>query len=149
MIENELTDALITAIKGAVNDLRLPVKNGEPRAPIVFNGYLPPKRSKSESDDIPCVVVRPENGDINDDETEVTISIIIVCYSEEFDGYLHCMNVMQRIKNLLCSLENGILDKRFVLKLPMKWENIADQPYPNWQVEMETHWCFNTPQPIF
>ena len=148
MVENELTSTLMSEIETAVKDLRLPVKNGSPRAPVVFNGYLPPKRSRMD-DDLPCIVVRPENGEINDDETEVTVSIIIVCYSEEFDGYIHCMNVMQKIKNLLCSLENGILANKYVLKLPMKWENIADQPYPNWQIDIETHWCFNTPQPIF
>ncbi|MGN0885800.1 MAG: hypothetical protein ACI4RT_02255 [Candidatus Spyradenecus sp.] len=154
MIENELTAALRAKIAEAVKDYRMPTKSGGLRAPVVYNAYLPPKRSglngtTGNDDDFPFVVVRPEGATSEREETEVTVSIIIGCYTQETDGHEYCLNVMARIRTALTSMENGILAGRYVLKYPLTWEMPPDQPYPQWQVSMETRWAFNTPQASF
>lgn len=144
MVENELTKALREFIAAAVENYRLPVKNGEMRAPTVVNGYLPPKRSNVE-DDFPFVLVRPESGETSLEETRCTVAIIIGCYTTEFDGYEYCVNVMERIKQALCEMPYGTLANKYQLCYPVKWEMPDEQPYPQWQVGMTTDWAYHAP----
>ena len=144
MVENELAKALRAFIAGVISEYRLPVKNGEPRAPEVVNGFLPPKRSSVE-DDFPFVLVRLEKGETNLEETTCTAAIIIGCYTAEFDGHEYCLNVMERIKQALCSMPFGTLANRYQLRYPVKWELPDEQPYPQWQIGMTTKWAFNAP----
>lgn len=146
MLETELVLALGVFIENALKDLRLPTKaDGEPRAPKVVDGYLPPKRSTADGD-FPCVVVRAEEGTSEQGQTTVTVSLIICCYTTETDGYAHCLEVMQRIRLALCQMENQTLDNRYQLGFPITWNNVPDHPYPQWQIDMTTKWTFNTPQ---
>ena len=144
MVENELAKALRAFIAGVISEYRLPVKNGEPRAPEVVNGFLPPKRSSVE-DDFPFVLVRLEKGETNLEETTCTAAIIIGCYTAEFDGHEYCLNVMERIKQALCSMPFGTLANKYQLRYPVKWELPDEQPYPQWQIGMTTEWAFNAP----
>lgn len=148
MIENLLTKALREKIADVVKDYRLPVKNGEMRCPTVFNGYLPPKRSNTQ-DDFPFVVVRADSGKSEREQTELSVSIIIGCYTDEFDGHEYCINVMTRIKNALLSMPNETLDNRFVLQYPIEWNLLSEQPYPQWQLDMSTKWIYRTPEAEF
>jgi hypothetical protein len=148
MIENLLTAELRDFINNAVKDYRLPVKDGEGRAPQIINGYLPPKRS-SDDDDFPFVIVRAEAGNCEREQTEITVAIIIGCYTKEYNGHEYCLNVMTRIRNALCSMENNILANKYVLQFPISWEVPQNQPWPQWQLDMTTHWDFNTPQADF
>lgn len=144
MVVNHFTDALAAKIADAVKDLRLPVKNGEPRPPKVIDGYLPPKRSGMD-DDFPCVIVRPENGETAERAATISAAVIIGCWSEEFDGYRHCVNVMERIKSALATMENGTLADRYILQYPIKWELAPEQPYPFWQIEMTLSFGYRAP----
>lgn len=153
MIEVYLTKALREFIKAAVKDFRLPVEKGEIRAPQILNGELTPKQyiepNQSErKDDFPFVVVRPEGATTERERTEVTVSIVIGCYTKEFDGHDYCLNVMSRIRNALTAMENGTLDQKYILQFPIEWDNIPQQPWPQWQIIMTTRWVFNTPQAI-
>lgn len=145
MIENHLTEELEVFISEAVADFRLPVKNGEMRAPKVIDGYLPPKRSGAD-DDFPFIVVRSESGVCEGGKTTVTVAFIIGCYTEEVDGYRYCLNVMSRIKNALTMLPNGTLANKYQLEFPIEWSLVPEQPYPYWQLDMMTKWVYNTPQ---
>lgn len=153
MVENELTRAIRALVAEAVKDFALPTKpergseEGVPRAPKVVNGYLPPKRSGQE-DDFPFVLVRAEEGATDLDSTEVKVSIIVGTYSEEFDGHEHCLNVMSRIRTALCSLPGMTIAHRYRLQHPIKWNTYGEQPYPYWQLDMQTTWNIRTPQPI-
>lgn len=147
MIENLLTEALREKIEEAVKDFRLPVKGGEMRVPTVINAYLPPKNH--EVKDFPYVLIRAEAGNSSPSETETTVAIIIGCYSEEDDGSEHCINVMTRIRSALSSMENGILANKYVLKYPITWEIVPEQPWPQWQLDIVTKWGYNSPQAIF
>lgn len=161
MVENELTDALRAEIANAVKDLMLPTETQGLRAPQVIDGWLPTKRS-TNAEDFPFIVVRAEEATTTADKTEVTVSIIIGCYSKGvealntdnrpyyiMDGHKHCLNVMTRIRERLGSLFNGVLNKRYILQPPMTWSMAAEQAYPLWQLDMVTKWVFNAPAVTF
>lgn len=147
MVVNDFTDALMAKIAESVKDMRLPVKNGEPRPPKVIDGYLPPKRSGAD-DDFPLVIVRPEKGEIEERAANISAVLIVGCWSEEFDGYKHCVNVMERIKSALATMENGTLADKYVLQYPIKWTLAEEQPYPLWQLEMELSFAHRAPQSL-
>ena len=148
MIENLLAEALKEKIAEAVKDFRLPVEYGDMRAPNVINGYLEP-RDSTRKDVFPFVLVRSEEGSVNVDKTQVTVAIIIGCYSNENDGDKHCLNVMTRIRKALSEMENGILANKYMLKYPITWQIAPLQPFNKWQLDMITQWEYNTPQANF
>lgn len=145
MVENRLIEELCEFLGEAVKDFSMPTKSGEERPPKIVNGYLPPKRSNGD-DDFPFVVVRPDQGTSDRGATEVVVSLIIGCYTDEFDGYKYCLNILNRIRYALATMENQTLANKYQLQFPVTWENPADQPYPQWQIDMTTRWIFNTPQ---
>lgn len=145
MVVNEFTADLIAKVEDAVKDLLLPVQKGEVRPPKVIEGYLPPKRSGVD-DDFPCVIIRPEKGEVEENAANISAVLIVGCWSEEFDGYKHCVNVMERIKSALVTMENGTLADKYILQYPIKWELAPEQPYPFWQLEMGLSFAHRAPQ---
>lgn len=146
MLERNLALSLGVFIEDALKDTRFPTKTKDViRAPKVFDGYLPPKKTLPD-DDFPFVVVRADAGTSDRGQTTVTVSLIIGCYTTETDGYAHCLEIMEKIRLALCKMENQTLDRRYQLEFPITWSNVPEQPYPQWQLEMTTKWTFNTPQ---
>lgn len=147
MVGNHLTRALRGYLAKVLGDFRLPAESGEHRPPRIVNGYLPPKRS-GMNDDFPFVIVRPESGKIESDETNITVSIVIGCYTNEtsLDGHEHCLNVASRICNALTMLPNQTLDKRFILGFPISWVIPDEQGLTYWQLDMKTQWTTKTPE---
>lgn len=149
MVENELCRALRGLIGEAVKDLLLPTESKELREPKVVNNYLPPKRA-GKSDDFPFVLVRAENGSSNQDITSVTVVVVVGAYcpngvDSAREGHEHCLNVMERIRLKLMSLPGLILDERYQLRGDVTWSLPAEQLFPYYQLDMETHWTFRSP----
>lgn len=145
MVENNLTRALRIHLAKALENFRLPVQNGEMRQPQIVNGFLPPKRSK-DGDDFPFVIIRPSSGSTERENTDTLVDIIIGCYSEDMDGYELCLNVLSRIRNALTMMPNQTIDGRFRLGFPISWKLDETQPYPLWQIDMQTRWQSLTPE---
>ncbi|MBQ3840550.1 MAG: hypothetical protein II819_11555 [Fibrobacter sp.] len=146
MVTNFLTKALRELCEQAVKDFRLPTKDGKTlRAPQIVNGFLPPKRS-TDLDDFPFVLVRPEQCTTDRESEEVRVNIIVGCYSEEYDGFEYGVNVVERIKEKICTLPDETLAKRYQMRYPIKWTMVPEQPWPQWQIDMETIWIFNSPR---
>lgn len=143
MLETTLAKELVAFLEEALVNTWLPLENGGGKPPQIIDGFLPPK---SKNDDFPFVIVRPESGTSDRGRTTVTVSLIIGCYSEELDGYGYCVEVMQRIRAALATFENQTLANRFQLEFPITWQQMEEQPYPLWLLNMTTKWTFNTPQ---
>lgn len=144
MIVSNLAKALRDHAADVLKEFRLPAKNGEPRSPNIFNGYLPPKRSGNQ-DDFPFVTVALDSGEIDHSYSSIKVSFIIGCYTQEFDGHEYCLNVFEHLVRSLCALPGGLLDGRYILHLPLKWELLQEQPYPQWQMIIETEWSYEAP----
>ena len=145
MVETKLVLDLGLFLEEVVKNFRMLTKTeGQSRPPLVVDGYLPPKRS-TNADDFPFVIVRAEGGVSQMGQTSVEVSFIIGSYTTETDGYAYCLEIMQRIRTALCQLPNQTLNARYQLEFPIEWRNVPDQPYPQWLIEMTTHWVMNTP----
>ena len=146
MVTNFLTKALRELCEQAVKDFRLPTKDGKTlRAPQIVNGFLPPKRS-TDLDDFPFVLLRPEQCTTDRESEEVRVNIIVGCYSGEYDGFEYGVNVVERIKEKICTLPAETLAQRYQMRYPIKWTMVPEQPWPQWQIDMETIWIFNSPR---
>ena len=147
MIESNLSIALGLYIEDALKEMRLPSKSKDKdvtfRAPTVWQGYLPPKRG-ARDDDAPFVLVRVEDTTTERGQTNVTVAIIIGCYSPETDGYMQCLSVFQKIRFALLQLPCQTLANRYQLDYPIKGNNVSDQSFPYWQFEMTTNWILKT-----
>lgn len=145
MVLNELTKSIRELCADAVKNFRLPTEGGnELRAPQIFNGFLPPKRSGSK-DDFPFVLVRPISCEMNRGSQEIRVVIFVGCFSEEFDGYEYCVNVCERICEKIATLPDETLNKKYQMSYPIRWTEPEEQPYPQWQFEIETTWVYNSP----
>jgi hypothetical protein len=144
MVVNELTKALQELCREAVKNFQLPTKGKELKAPQIVNGFLPPKK-KDDKDDFPFVIVRPEECVSERGSEEIKVIIIVGCYSEEYDGFEYGLNVVTRIKEKLMTLPAETLNRKYQLTYPIKWNMIPEQPFPQWQLEIETNWVTNTP----
>lgn len=146
MVTNFLTKALQELCAQAVKDFRLPTKDGKTlRAPQIVNGFLPPKRS-TDLDDFPFVLVRPEQCTTDRESQEIRMNIIVGCYSEEYEGFEYGVNVVERIAEKICTLPAETLGQRYQMRYPVKWSMVPEQPWPQWQIDMETIWIFNSPR---
>lgn len=155
MVENNLCQAIRVLVQDAVKDLLLPTQPKSPkdepsfREPQVVNNYLPPKRS-GEALDFPFVLVRAERGSSNQDQTTVSVALVIGVYCQNGldgarEGHEHCLNVMERIRLKLMSLPGLILARRYQLRGDVTWTLPTDQPFPFYQLDMETEWLFRSP----
>lgn len=144
MIENNLTRALRDFLTDRLKDMRLPTKKGGLRPPMIFNGFLPPKKEMPD-DDFPYVIVRLDKGTVEQSVRRIAVSIIVGCYDLQFDGYESCVNVATRIINELTTCLNQTLDEKFMLTLPITWNVPAEQPYPQWELVIQAEWTTRTP----
>ncbi len=145
MLELTLAGELRSFLADVLANVGTEDKNGDIVTPRIVDAYLPPKQS-SEADDFPFVIVRPEDGSLERDYVDVTVGIIIGCYSKEYDGYGFCLIVMERIRAALAMLPAQTLARRFQLLFPIEWENLPEQPYPLWQLTMTTKWRMRAPE---
>lgn len=139
-----LVKELCAFLETVLNEFVLETGKGPDKAPRVVEGWLPPKGSSSSNEpDFPYVIVRLYKGEDNDKRGQVTIKIIVGTYSEEIEGWKDAGNVIMRIRNAL--LITRILDNRYRLELPLKWQLFEEQPYPEWIGEIITNWIIALP----
>ena len=142
-----LLEALKEKITDTVKDFRLPVKNGENRAPKVFINDLPPTPPGGTMfDNFPFVIVRANNGKANRFEAgaETTVVIIIGAYSDEFDADTYCINVMERIQQALFTLPDDTLAETYIMQENIDWTLHNEDYSPQCQIDMYTTWEHGT-----
>lgn len=137
-----LIDALRERLRVCLQDLLLPtdVEGEAHRAPDIVDGFLPPKRSKGQKrGDFPFVIVRAMGGnDAAQDDSVVQVRMVIGVWNESEDGYRDWMAVKERIRIDL--LGQQVLDGRFRLQYPFKWDLPEDQPVPQWLGTLDVGW---------
>lgn len=146
MVELELTKALRVFLEKVVCNFRLQTKAGdELKPPQIVNGFLPPKGT-SEEEDFPFVIVRPAASSVDRDCEQIKISLLVGCYSEEYDGYEYCLNIISRIKQEIFKLPALTLAGKYQVNFPFSWSLEDKDSWPFWFVEVETNWIFRSPE---
>lgn len=103
----------------------------------VRDGFLPRRntaREKQTQD--PCVLIRPI--EIIDDENGSTVKmqILIVTYNSDMnDGHLELYHILECIRRFI--EQTPILERRFMLNMPLKTLIPEEQPWPEWWAYME------------
>lgn len=154
MNEIALCDVLRQRLTTIVEQMQLPTDTDANtlKAPRIVNGYLEPKRSRGPKEtepDFPYIIVRPPNGNTQQDHTStVQVNLIIGCHSEEFDGYEYCLHVLSEVRRGLMEQPNlnpGAIGSVFRMEYPFEWEMPDDQPWPEFLILVKTRWTIATP----
>lgn len=98
----------------------------------IFNCYLPTKR-KTTNSDYPFVIIRPTNGEV-DNDNNVMVRLIIGCFGEDTETMKDVFSIINKIE--ISILEDYNTFKKFKIEKPIKWETYDEQPYPQWLAEM-------------
>jgi hypothetical protein len=119
------------------------------RAPTVGDGWLETK--DPEVEDFPFLLVRPKSGSdssqASDENATATIDIIIGTYSDEVDGWLDVLNIIDAIRADL-GAEPAIADTAYEQIGPLSWELLAQQPRPQWFGTVTTVWQIPRPRRV-
>ncbi|WP_143191819.1 hypothetical protein [Paenibacillus sp. P46E] len=115
------------------------------QSPAVHLGFLP-RRSKDNADtaEFPYILVRPAIG-IDNDDCKITVHLLFGSMADDDQGFLDLFNQMERVRIAL--LKQQIIDHRFRIELPYKWEFPPEQPEPYTIGLITTIWTLPTVQP--
>lgn len=145
MIELQLCRALRAKLQGIVASYLLDDSHGTDRVPQIVNGFLPPKRATS-APDVPFVIVRPSTSEATREQLTVGVRIYLGIFSEDPTGFEQLLNLAAKIRQGLFDLPCRILDDRYQLGYPYSWQLNPEQPYPEWQLVIDTTWYTGVPQ---
>ncbi|MFU1797375.1 hypothetical protein ACM1RC_26150 [Paenibacillus azoreducens] len=127
--------------------------DGEYRIPRVFDWYLPFKNPKVEEKiDFPYITPRIRKGeDLPDDSQAILLSTVHIdisfgVYREgtALGGFVHpdgaydLLNLMEHVRIAL--FRKSVLDNKYSIEKPYKWEIPDEQPYPLWVGQAQTIW---------
>jgi hypothetical protein len=126
--------------------------NGDFREPVVYEWALPFKNPKAGIDiDFPYVVVAPSEGQDMDAQSTVAVDLLFGVYQEgaERNGHTHpdgvydLMNLMEHVRTAL--FRKRLINSRFELIKPYKWQIPREQPYPLWVGQAQSIWVVAAP----
>jgi len=142
-----LVDAIAVFVESKLENMPTGTNKNTTKIPKVIKYDLPLKESDDEPD-FPYVLIMPDEG--SDDEEQSTVSVLlqIGAYAEDNEGFADVLNVLQTIRTAL--LQTAILDKRYRLNKPLKWSRNRDTQnyYPQWIAVMQTEWTLPLPNEI-
>jgi hypothetical protein len=125
---------------------RLKTKRGDERAPEVIVGFLAPKAEPDYSR-YPFIAVRPVGGadaeENRDQDSRVTMEIVAATYSDEDDGFIDAVNLLDAIRVDLA--QHPILDgTAFHHVGPLTWA--IEIARPEWLIRIATQWQIPRPE---
>ncbi len=147
MTEVFLTRAIRRFLADAFKLRQMENRAGERVVPKIINGYMPPKTPERAARDYPLICVRAEGGTDDGDSCSCDVAIICGAYDSgdtELYGHDIAVEMMTTIRIALRKLPMATLEDRYQLVGLIEWETDASQPFPYWQVNMLTHWNFQT-----
>ncbi|WP_238649759.1 hypothetical protein [Paenibacillus piscarius] len=107
--------------------------------PAVYLGAVPSKTAETRNDPVfPLIIIRPMEGDSDNDESRAKVKLIFGTQSEDDSGFIDVLNLMERVRILL--MRQRIIDKKFRIDPNWKWKFLEDQPEPQWICQAETTW---------
>lgn len=133
MIPERLINCLTEEIKMAVKDYRMKAEGQKDKPVSVYAQHIPDEDFENDSY-YPLVVVslqkvddaEPDNGT----GSTATVGITFGVFGEDKLAWMDLLSIMERVRQRL--LVFRLLDRRFRIMLPTKWETIESQPYPFW-----------------
>ena len=118
--------------------------------PKVYEWALPfknPKLPQPDQAEFPYVVVRPKGGEDGEKESTLNMDVLFGVYREAEqgpdglyrpDGYHDLLALMEHVRVIL--QRKRVIDGKYELLRPYKWEIPPEQPFPYWEGWAETKW---------
>lgn len=131
----------------------MPTKSGETRAPVIFDGWVPPKTNTGELADeqFPFFAVRPKSGTDTvqgaDENGTATVEIWIGTFADDDDGWLDVLILIDAIRADL-GMAPTIEGTAFEQVGPLTWQLLDQQPRPQWFGTVTTIWQMPRPQRV-
>lgn len=129
MIPNRLIEALANEIREATKDYVLKAEGQEDKKVSVYCQHIPDEEFLSDTY-YPLVVVSVQNVEDSDGESVATIGLTMGVYGEDKQAWMDLLSIMERIRQRVC--EHDIIDRKYKILFPAKWETVEAQPYPFW-----------------
>lgn len=129
MIPARLVEAVAKEIETAASTYKLKAEGQEDKKVSVYRQHFNNEDFESDSY-YPLVIVCWEGSEDKVDGSEATIGLTIGVYGEDKNAWMDLASIMERIRQRLLIFR--VLDHRFRLILPTKFETIENQPYPYW-----------------
>jgi hypothetical protein len=133
MIPERLVNCLKNEITIAVKDYRMKAEGQEDKPVTVYAQHIP---NEEFEDDSYYPLVIPSLQKVEDAEpvegtgSTATVGITFGVYGEDKLAWMDLLSIMERVRQRLLIFR--VLDRRFRLILPVKFETIENQPYPFW-----------------
>lgn len=134
-------DAICAFLEQLLAEYTLPTEKGTEKTPQIISGWLPPKKNPkdpADAPDFPFIIVRLVEGEETEGSNMATIDLIFGVYSEDYDGRA-LLNLMEHTRQAL--FRKGVLENKFRIDKPYKFEVFDEQPYPQWFGIAETNWA--------
>lgn len=127
---------LITAIQAFLEEK---LADDVTTVPTVHRGLLPPKTSETRNDPVyPLILVLPVDGKGKRDSSIAQIKLRFGTQSDDNDGFIDVLNLMERVKILL--MRQGIIENKYRIHDEWEWKFFEDQPAPQWVADLITTW---------
>ncbi|OBZ09104.1 hypothetical protein A8L34_22500 [Bacillus sp. FJAT-27264] len=124
----------------AIQDfLRKSLADDAATIPAVHLGALPSKTSSNRDDPVfPLIIVRPMDGESDNDSAKVQVKLLFGTQSEDDSGFIDVLNLMERVRILL--MRQRVINRQFRIESNWKWTFMEDQPEPQWICQAITTW---------
>ncbi len=152
MVASFLQSELAEELKNILADLRLKSPQGEKSSINIFEQFLPvpqPQEQKktevssellenglveeqTDPDPFPYIIVRISDGEIKDENSAQTVSVILLIgtYEPDFDkqGYKDIMNIITKIYERFAKMP--VLNGKYTIQYPILWAIQDEESYP-------------------
>ncbi len=134
MIAVELIQSIQAEIQEAVKDYKLAAEGQEDKKVTVYAQHIPDEFFEDDTY-YPMVVAainKIEDGSEDSPAamSTITVGLTFAVYGEDRYAWNDLLSVMERTRQRL--VDKRLLNNRFRLQFPVKWETVEAQPYPYW-----------------
>lgn len=130
-----MLDSLREWLEAITQEMRYQVKapqgqQPEMRAPVIFDGYMPPKDRNQPVDEYPFVMPRCTGWRSEEDGKKADVIIYVGTHLQQGDGYRDALQLLERINTQL--RKTPVIANKYRVELPITAEVPDEQPYPEW-----------------
>jgi hypothetical protein len=126
--------------------LKVPPRVVRGRVPRTVTGEI----AVDKLPDCPAIIVQAVSAKVQNDETLVTVRILVNAYDENPDsgGYQDVQNMVEAIAIALTSFGQQGIDQAYPIVMPFTWQLVEADTFPHYIAEMTTEWELPSGRPL-
>lgn len=145
MIPVNLQTGLKNRLEEVLKEVRLKSPDDKEVRVNVYEQHVPQSESDDELSLYPYVLIKLVDGEVENETSPHVIKVLFVVgvFDESYDnqGYKDVVLILQK---LIAALEKSpVIDKKFVMRYPLRWVVHEEDVYPFYFGGVETTWETN------